>query len=208
MKVSYNWLCEFVDIELSPFELADKLTMFGIAVENVKYLGENIDNVVVGKILSINCHPNADKLVICQVTADGKNRLQIVTGATNISEGDIVLVALDGAKLPNGVTIKKAKLRGEVSNGMLCSGEELGIERGMLPDDQQHGIMILPSDTELGIDIKRYLHFDDYVLDLDLTPNRGDCLSVVGVAREVAALLGKKIKTPEIVLEEDNSADI
>ncbi|MCD5405780.1 MAG: phenylalanine--tRNA ligase subunit beta [Desulfotomaculum sp.] len=208
MKVSYNWLREFVDIELSPFELADKLTMFGIAVENVKYLGENIDNVVVGKILSINCHPNADKLVICQVTADGKNRLQIVTGATNISEGDIVPVALDGAKLPNGVTIKKAKLRGEVSNGMLCSGEELGIERGMLPDDQQHGIMTLPSDTELGIDIKRYLHFDDYVLDLDLTPNRGDCLSVVGVAREVAALLGKKIKTPEIVLEEDNSADI
>lgn len=203
MKISHKWLCEHVDIDISPQELADSLTMFGVAVENVEYLGEGIKKVVVGKILKIKQHPNADKLVVCKVTVGGQETIQIVTGATNIKEGDIVPVALDGAKLPDR-TIKKSKLRGEESNGMLCSGEELGIEKGMLPEGQQSGIMILSSDAELGMDIKEYLGLNDYVLDLDLTPNRGDCLSVVGVAREVAAMLGREIKPLNIELKEES----
>lgn len=203
MRVSYKWLQEFVDINISPQELADRLTMAGVAVEKVHYLGEGISNVVTGQILQIDKHPNADKLVICQVTTDGENRIQIVTGATNVREGHKVPVAMVGAKLPNGLTIKKSKLRGEPSHGMLCSGQELGIDTKLLPADQQQGIMILPEDTPLNVDIVEYLGLDDYVLELDLTPNRGDCLSMIGVAREVAVLLGVPMRMPETQPVED-----
>lgn len=197
MMVSYKWLQEFVDINIPPQELADRLTMAGVAVENVHYLGEGITNVVTGQILQIDKHPNADKLVICQVTTDGENRIQIVTGATNVREGHKIPVAMVGAKLPIGLTIKKGKLRGEASHGMLCSGQELGIDTKLLPPDQQQGIMILPEDTPLNMNIVEYLGLDDYVLEMDLTPNRGDCLSMIGVAREVAVLLGVPLRLPE-----------
>lgn len=202
MKVSYKWLQDYVDVSISPQELADRLTMAGVAVENVHYLGEGISSVVTGQILQINQHPNADKLVICQVTTDGEDRIQIVTGATNVREGHKVPVAKVGAKLPNGLVIKKAKLRGEVSNGMLCSGQELGIDTSLLPPDQQNGILILPEDTPLNMNIVEFLGLDDYILELDLTPNRGDCMSMIGVAREVAAILGADLKLPEAPLEE------
>ncbi|MBM7854783.1 phenylalanyl-tRNA synthetase beta chain [Desulfohalotomaculum tongense] len=202
MRVSYKWLQEYVDVNISPQELADRLTMAGVAVENVHYLGEGITNVVTGQILKIDPHPNADKLVICQVTTGEEDRLQIVTGATNVREGHKIPVAKVGAKLPSGLVIKKAKLRGEVSQGMLCSGQELGIDNGLLPPEQQNGIMILPQDTPLNLDIVEYLGLDDYILELDLTPNRGDCLSMIGVAREVAALLGVEMKMPAAPLEE------
>ncbi|MTI79716.1 MAG: phenylalanine--tRNA ligase subunit beta [Firmicutes bacterium] len=203
MNVSYKWLQDYVDINISPQELADRLTMAGVAVENVHYLGEGISDVVTGQILKIDPHPNADKLVICQVTTDGEDRHQIVTGATNIREGHKIPVAKVGAKLPNGLVIKKAKLRGEPSHGMLCSGQELGIEAGLMPPEQQNGIMILPEDTTLNINIIEYLGLDDYILELDLTPNRGDCLSMIGVAREVASLLNVEMRMPETVVKEE-----
>jgi phenylalanyl-tRNA synthetase beta chain len=197
MKVSYKWLQEFVDVNIPPQELADRLTMAGVAVEGVQFLGEGITNVVTGQILKIDPHPNADKLVICQITTDGEDRIQIVTGAQNVREGHKIPVAKVGAKLPIGLTIKKSKLRGEPSNGMLCSGQELGIDTKLLPSDQQHGIMILPEDAPLNVNIIEYLGLDDYVLELELTPNRGDCLSMIGVAREVAVMLGLEMRLPE-----------
>lgn len=204
MKVSYKWLQEFVEIDIPPHELADRLTMAGVEVENVVYLGAGITNVVTGQILKIVRHPNADKLVICQVTTDGQDREQIVTGASNVREGHKIPVAKVGAKLPTGLTIKKSKLRGEVSNGMLCSGQELGIDTKLLPPEQQNGIMILPDDTPLNMDIIEYLGLDDYILEIDLTPNRGDCLSMLGVAREVAMFLDLPVRLPETTPVENN----
>lgn len=197
MQVSYKWLQDYVNINISPQELADRLTMAGVAVENVHHLGEEISNVVTGQILKIDTHPNADKLAVCQVTTDGSDSIQIVTGATNVQQGHKIPVAKEGAKLSGGLVIKKSKLRGVESRGMLCSGQELGLDTKLLPTDQAHGIMILPEDTPLNIDIKEYLGLDDHVLELDLTPNRGDCLSMIGVAREVAALLKVEMRLPE-----------
>ncbi|MCD5406514.1 MAG: phenylalanine--tRNA ligase subunit beta [Desulfotomaculum sp.] len=207
MKVSYKWLQEYVDINISPQELADRLTMAGVAVETVHYLGAAISNVVTGQIIKIDRHPNADKLVICQViTEDAENCIQIVTGATNVREGHKIPVAKVGAKLAGGLTIKKSKLRGEISNGMLCSGQELNLDAGLLSKAEQQGIMILPADTPLNVDIRAYLGLDDYVLELDLTPNRGDCLSMLGVAREVAVLLNVAMRLPETTPPEGDVA--
>ncbi|OPY58601.1 MAG: Phenylalanine--tRNA ligase beta subunit [Pelotomaculum sp. PtaU1.Bin035] len=196
MNVSYNWLQDFVDLELPPQELADRLTLAGIAVENVIELGKGIDLVVTGRIEEINPHPNADKLVITIVNT-GEEKLQIVTAATNVKEGDVVPVALEGARLAGGLVIKRAKLRGVESRGMMCSGQELGIDQKTMPPDQAHGIMILPPGTPLGRDAKEVLGLNDHILELDLTPNRGDCLSMIGVAREVAALLGRPTRFVE-----------
>ncbi|MDD4169796.1 MAG: phenylalanine--tRNA ligase subunit beta [Desulfotomaculaceae bacterium] len=196
MYISYNWLKDFVELDLPPQELADRLTLAGIAVESVTGLGEGIEKVVTGQIETISPHPNADKLVITQVNT-GTEKLQIVTAATNVGKSDIVPVALVGAKLAGGFVIKRAKLRGVESLGMMCSGQELGIDPKTMPADQAHGIMILPPGTPLGRDAKEVLGLNDYILELDLTPNRGDCLSVIGVAREVAALLGRPLRLAE-----------
>jgi len=196
MYISYNWLCDFVDLDLPPQELADRLTLAGLAVESVTELGKGIDRVVTGRIETIIPHPNADKLVVTSVNT-GEERLQIVTAATNVREGDVVPVALEGARLAGGLVIKRAKLRGVESRGMMCSGQELGIDQKTMPPDQAHGIMILPPGTPLGRDVKEVLGLNDFILELDLTPNRGDCLSVIGVAREVAALLGRPFRLEE-----------
>lgn len=196
MRVSFKWLKEYVDISISPMELAERLTLAGLAVEGIHDLGEGIKNVFVGKILKIEPHPNADKLVVCSVTIGDDETRQIVTGATNVREGHVIPVAVEGAKLAGGLVIKRAKLRGIESRGMLCSGEELGLDPKTMPADQAHGIMILPEDTPLGQDIKGLVGLDDVILELDLTPNRGDALSMVGVARDVAALLGQPLKAP------------
>lgn len=197
MLVSYKWLQQYVDVPVSPEELAERLTLSGLAVEGVHNLGEGIEKVYTGKILRINSHPNADKLVVCEITTGGPASHQIVTGATNVKEGDVIPVAVEGARLAGGLVIKKAKLRGVESRGMLCSGQELGLDPRTMPAEQAHGIMILPPDTPLGLDIRPVIGLDDTVLELDLTPNRGDALSMVGVAREVAALLGQKLRLPE-----------
>lgn len=194
MKVPYNWLKEYVDININPQELGDRLTLSGSKVEEVITSGEEIINVVTGKILKIEQHPDADKLVICQVEVGEAEPVQIVTGAKNMKENDIVPVALHGASLPNGLKIKKGKLRGVPSNGMMCSEEELGIAG----DEPVHGLMILPESTPLGKDIKEVLGLNKAVIDFEITSNRPDCLGVIGIARETAATLGTSYKLPNL----------
>ena len=200
MRVSFNWLQEYVDIDVSPAELAELLTLAGLEVEALEEPGKEIEKVFTGKILKIEAHPNADKLVVCQVSLGGEEQTQIVTGASNVREGQVVPVAVVGARLAGGLKIKKAKLRGVESRGMLCSGAELGLDSEILPDDQQYGIMILSADTPVGVDVKPLLGLDDVIMELELTPNRGDCMSMLGVAREVAALLQKPLKAPTVQL--------
>lgn len=196
MRVSYSWLKEYVDITISPWELADRLTLAGLAVDAVEELGAGIEKVVTGRILKIEPHPNADKLVVCSVDVARGEPLQIVTGATNVREGHMVPVALEGAKLAQGLQIKRSKLRGIESRGMLCSGQELGMETKLMSAEMAHGILILPDQVSPGLDAKEVLGLNDYILELDLTPNRGDALSLTGVARDVAAILKKELKMP------------
>jgi phenylalanyl-tRNA synthetase beta chain len=201
MRASINWLKKYVDFKEEPEVLAEKLTRAGVPVEGITKLGENIENVVTGKIISIARHPNADKLVICQVDT-GKETLTIVTGATNVREGHIVPVAQIGAKLPNGMKIKESKLRGEMSYGMLCSAGELSIDSKLVPPESRSGIYLLPPDTPIGVDIRQVLGLDDVVLEFELTANRADCFSVLGLAREIAVLTGGSVTKPMLNLRE------
>ncbi|MCM8711970.1 phenylalanine--tRNA ligase subunit beta [Clostridium sp. SYSU_GA19001] len=204
MKVPYKWLKDYVNIDISPKELADRLTLSGSKVEEIITSGDEIQNVVTGKILKIEPHPDAEKLVVCQLDIATGEQLQIVTGANNMKEGDIVPVALHGSSLPNGLKIKKGKLRGVVSNGMMCSEEELGIAG----EEQVHGLMILPQDTPIGKDIKEVLGLDNSVIDFEITSNRPDCFSIIGMARETAATLGITYKMPELSFSCKNSSNI
>lgn len=194
MKLPISWLNEYVNTKgITPAQIADKLVSVGFEVEEIIYMGEGIDNVVTGKILEINKHPDADKLVVCKVDV-GTEVTTIVTGANNIKCGDIVPVALDGATLPGGVKITAAPLRGVMSYGMMCSGKELGVDDSVIEGAEVHGILILPKSTKVGKDIKQVLRLDDTVLDISITANRPDCQSIYGIAREIAAVLGKPIK--------------
>lgn len=192
MKVPVKWLKDYVDIKVSPKELADALTLSGSKVEELITSGEEITNVVTGKIIKIEKHPDADALVVCQVDINKEEPIQIVTAAKNMKEQDIIPVALHGSTLHGGLKIKKGKLRGVVSNGMFCSEEELGIAG----DEPVHGLMILPQDTPLGKDIKEVLNLQSAIIDFEITSNRPDCLSIVGMARETAATLGTTYKMP------------
>ena len=200
MLVSLRWLKDYVDIDIAPSMLADHLTMAGLEIDGIRETAPDFSGVVVAKILSLKPHPNADKLSLCEMTT-GSEILSIVCGARNIQVGDIVPLAKVGATIPGGYTIKRSNLRGEQSEGMLCSEEELGIG----PDHT--GIMILPSGLTLGQDLVDALDLYDTILDIGITPNRSDCLSVMGVAREIAAITGAEIKMPQITIKE-NSDDI
>ncbi|NNG66020.1 phenylalanine--tRNA ligase subunit beta [Caldanaerobacter subterraneus] len=209
MLVSLSWLKEFVDIDEDAKTIAEGLTMSGSKVEGIKSYGEEISNVVVGQIVSLEKHPNADKLWVGIVDI-GSEKLQIVTGAENIKAGDYIPVALHGATLPGGVKIKRSKLRGVESQGMMCSAEELGLDESLLPEYQRNGIFILPP-LPLGMDINEALQLKDDVLEFEITPNRPDCLSVVGIARETAATFRKSFRMPEIrvtEVEESNPARV
>ncbi len=200
MRVSYKWLRDYVDIPVSPEELAERMTMSGVAVENIEYPGKGIENVVTAKIEKIEPHPNADKLVVCRINT-GSEMLQVVTGAPNVREGQVILLALVGGAIP-GMKITRAKLRGVESFGMLCSAQELGLDPENFPPDQRDGILEFPGDTPLGMDARELLGLDDAILELELTPNRADCLSMLGVAREVSAVLGTELRLPEIKVAE------
>ncbi len=193
MKVTYNWLKEYVNIPLTAEELAEKLTRSGFEVEEICYQNQHLHDVVVGKILKIEKHPQADRLVVCQVDI-GDKTTQIITAATNVFEGAVVPVSLPGADLVNGVKIQPTKMRGVESNGMFCSGEELGIDENYFEGAGVNGILILPSDMKIGEPIEKALSLDDVVLDVYITPNRPDCLSVIGLAREIGAILSDKPK--------------
>ena len=195
MKLPLSWLKDFVNTDATPEELSDKLLGIGFEVEEIIYTGKNINNVKVGKIIDVKKHFSADKLSICTVDM-GNEITTIVTAATNVDVGDIVPVALDNSDLPSGKHIVASELRGVMSYGMFCSGNELMIDDTVIEGAEVNGILILPEDTELGADIKDVLGLNDYVLDVSVPANRADCQSVYGLAREIAALYGKKAKRP------------
>ena len=203
MKTSVEWLKEYSDINVDVKTLADRLTMTGSKVETIEQKGNDIKNVVVGKILEVVKHPNADKLVVTQVDL-GDEKVQIVTGAKNIKEGDIIPVAKDGSELPGNVSIKKGMLRGIASCGMMCSLPELALNVEDYPGQIEDGIMILPKEYEkfIGKDIVDVLNLKEDILDFEITSNRPDCFSIEGLGREVAVSLDKKFKNPHRNIDE------
>ncbi len=199
MNLSRKWLNEFVTVDVSDREFAEDMTITGSKVEITTDLGAEITNVVVGKVLSLVRHPDSDHMWICQVDVGEAEPVQIVTGAQNVREGDLVPVAKHKSTLPGGVKIEKGKLRGEVSCGMLCSFKELGLDQRDFPAAYEDGIWILSDDPELtglsvGEDIRTAVGLDDHVVEFEITPNRPDCLSVIGLAREAAATFGGELR--------------
>jgi len=203
MKASIEWLKEYSDIDVDTMKLGDILTMTGSKVETIEQKGKNIKNVVVGKILEIKKHEDSDHLVVTKVDL-GSETVQIVTGANNIKEQDLVPIAKDGSELPGGVKIKKGSLRGVESCGMMCSVGELGLDIADYPGQIEHGIMILDKSFEkdLGKDIVKVLNLEEEIIDFEITPNRPDCLSIEGLGRETAVSLGKSFKNPRKNIDE------
>jgi phenylalanyl-tRNA synthetase beta chain len=191
VKVTYSWLKEYTPLA-APAQLAKQLTLAGLEVESVTPVAPAFSGVVVGEVLESGRHPDAEKLSVCQVTTDGSNRLQIICGATNVRAGLKVAVAMVGARLPNDMTIKRANLRGLESNGMLCSARELGL------GDEHDGIMELPDSLPLNQDLREALDLDDVMLEVNATPNRGDCMSVFGIARDYAAAQERRYLTARV----------
>jgi len=195
MRVPLSWLQELTDVELTPEELAERLTLLGMEVKSLERWGADWQSVVTGELLTVEKHPRADRLSLTTVTlGDGSEPLSIVCGATNIAPGQRIPVALPGAVLPGNRRIERAEKMGVVSNGMLCSGEELRLT------GDGDGILILPTDTPLGVPLVEL--YGDVVLDVDVKPNRGDALSILGLAREVAAVTGNPVRLPEIAVGE------
>lgn len=192
MRISLAWLREWIDAGLAPPELAARLTMSGIEVESVEPAAGEFQGVVVGEVLSVERHPGADKLTVCQVAGGGSSLLQVVCGAPNVRAGMKTALALEGASLPGGTLIRKTRLRGVESNGMLCSSRELGLA------DEHEGILDLPDELVTGAPLRDALALDDTILTLNVTPNRGDVLSVQGVAREVAAITARRMAPPAL----------
>ena len=198
MKVSFNWLKQYVEFEWSPAELAERLTMLGVEVEGIQKLGGEFDGIVVAQVLTVDKHPNADKLTLCRVN-DGMGERQIVCGAHNFKAGDKVPLILPGKWLPpkpgeTPVTIKAGKIRGYESQGMMCSPQELGLA------DDTEGLLILRQDAKIGQPFAEYLGRagSDIVYDLEITPNRPDLNSVIGIAREIGATTGNRLRLPEL----------
>ena len=211
MKLNRKWLNEeFVDLShVSDKEFVEKLTIFGQKVETYERMDAEIKNVVVGKVITMVPHPNSDHMFICQVDVGQEELVQIVTGAQNVHEGDLVPAALHNSWLPGGVHITKGKLRGEKSNGMLCSFEELGLTQNDLPDVFADGIWILNNeDCKPGDDINLIIGNDDTVVDFEITNNRPDCYSIIGLAREAAAAFGQKMKHHEPVVKGSDAGNI
>ena len=205
MLVSYNWLKQYTNVEDNANALAEKITRGGIEVEGVEYLAEEISNVVVGYVVSKEKHPDAEKLNVCQVNVGEEENLQIVCGAPNVDAGQYVIVAKVGAKLP-GIKIKKAKLRGVESQGMICSLAELGLSKSVVPKNYQEGIYVFETEQELGSDVIEVLGLNDYILDLSITPNRADALSMRGLTYELGALYNNKVGFNDVEKEENYEA--
>ena len=217
MNTSLSWIKAYVpDLDVTAQEYTDAMTLAGTKVEGYEALDADLDKIVIGQIDKIEKHPDADKLIICQVNV-GEETVQIVTGANNVKEGDKVPVVLDGgrvagghepgSRVAGGVKIKKGKLRGIESRGMMCSIEELGSNRDMYPEAPEEGIYIFPEDAKVGADAVEALGLNDVVFEYEITSNRVDCFSVVGIAREAAATFGKEFHPP-VVTETGNSEDV
>ena len=196
MLISLNWLKQYVEIKESIEEVANALTMIGQEVEAIEIQGENLENVVIGQIVEFDRHPNSDRLTLLKVNVGEGEPLQIICGATNHKLNDKVVVAKIGAILPGDFKIKKSKIRDVESYGMLCSEEELGFAK------ESDGIIILPEDAPIGKEYREYLNLNDVIFELEITPNRPDCLSHIGIAREIAAYYDRKVKYPSIEINE------
>jgi len=191
MKFTYNWLREYIDIDLTPVQIADRLTMLGLEVDACIPCYPDLSGVLVGRIEAVQQHPNADKLVLCDVNIGAESK-RVVCGAPNARVGLVTAVALPGTVMPGGFTIKPAKIRGQESFGMLCSAKELGIS------EEQSGIMELSQDLSPGQPLSEALQLDDTMIEVDLTPNRPDCASVLGIGRELAGVVGKRMRPPVV----------
>ncbi len=203
MNLPMSWLSDYTDITgVTPKEYADRITMSGSKVEGVKNLGAELDKVVVGEVLTCEMHPDSDHLHVCMVNVGEAEPIQIVCGAPNVAVGQRVPVALNGSTLPGGVKIKKGKLRGVMSNGMICAADEMGIENSRLGYEPEYGILVLPEDAEIGSDVKDLFGLNENVVEFEITSNRPDCFSIIGLARETAATFRKPFNVPEPVFEE------
>ncbi len=208
MKIPMKWLREYTEIPADADTYMNKMIMIGDGVEGYETLGAEVEGVVVGKVLTCEPHPNSDHLHVCTVDVGEEEPLHIVCGAPNVAAGQLVPVAKNGARLPGGVKIKKGKLRGEVSEGMICSGEELGCPPELYPNIWSEGILVFQEDHPLGADVKPILGLDDTVMDFEVLANRPDCLSVWGVARESAVAMGTTFQKPEITVTENGKGEI
>ncbi|OON99826.1 MAG: phenylalanine--tRNA ligase subunit beta [Epulopiscium sp. Nele67-Bin004] len=202
MNVPMSWLNQYVDIDVDLKTFIAKMTLSGSKVETVEESGKEITKVVVGKIVEVEKHPDADRLRIMKADVGADEQLQIVTAATNVMLGDVVPVALDGATLANDLKIKSGKLRGVASQGMFCSVEELGLTREQFPDAPEDGIYIFNTEMTLGECVKPYFGLGEQVVEYEITSNRPDCFSIIGIAREVAATLGTQFKYPQIEVDQ------
>lgn len=208
MLVPIEWLNEYTQIRSDIDEFCERMIMSGSNIETVEHFGEDIENVVVGRIIEIKKHPDADKLLVTKIDVGEEELLQIVTGADNIFEGAYVPVALHGGKLPGNKVIKRGKLRGVESNGMLCSAEELGFEDKVVPVALRNGIWILDREYPLGMNIEEAIGLKGSVVDFEITPNRPDCLSMIGMGREAAATMKSKLNYPDTkCLKEEGEAN-
>ncbi|MBF0646784.1 phenylalanine--tRNA ligase subunit beta, partial [Desulfuromonas acetoxidans] len=201
MNVTYKWLKEFVDFDLDGDQLSHQLTMAGLEVDYMEHLGAGLDSVIVAQLDRVEAHPDADKLTMCQVNT-GTEVIPVVCGAKNHKQGDLIALAQVGTILPGDFKIKKSKIRGAVSQGMLCSEKELGLA------EESEGILILPQGLALGTPVFDALGLKDIRYEIGLTPNRADCLSVAGVAREVAAMVGKTMTLPEVAPVDEAAEEI
>lgn len=202
MKVLLSWINDFVkidDIDLN--ELVSTMTVSGFEIEETINLSKSLQNVVSSKILKITKHPNADSLSICDVVIAGGEHKQIITRATNMKEGDIVCLALDGAHLPNGMEIKETLMRGEKSEGMFCGYEEIGIDNSVYENCENDGLFILKPNEPVGEDMAKILKMNETILDVSVLPNRPDCNSIIGIARELAAMFGREFKMPNLTFK-------
>jgi len=199
MKVSLNWIKEYVDINMSPLALCDALTMVGLEVEGLEAVGDGLQGVVAARIVQVDPHPDADRLSLCIVDT-GSQTSQVVCGAPNLHEGTMAPLALPGARLPIGTTVEESEIRGQTSYGMLLAEDEMGLT------DDHTGIMLLAEDISPGTDIGAVLSLPDWIIDIGITPNRGDCACVIGIAREIAAITGSQLKLPAIELNEKGPA--
>ena len=200
MLVSINWLKDYADIQVPVDEFCDRMILSGSNIETVEPYGTKFSKIVVGRILKIEQHPDADRLVVCTLDVGEEEPIQVVTGAKNVFEGAVVPVIRHGGKLPDGTVIKKGKLRGVMSNGMLCSAAEMGYEDKVINTLIKDGIWILDDSFVPGTDIAEALELKDHVVDFEITPNRPDCLSMIGMAREAAAVFGTELKYPDTTI--------
>lgn len=217
MNTSLKWIKDMVPgLDVSPQEYMDAMTLSGTKAEGCEAFDKDLDKIIIGQIIKIEPHPNADKLVVCQVDTGAGEPVQIVTGAPNVAQGQKVPVVLDGgrvagghdgSKTEGGIKIKKGKLRGVVSNGMMCSIEELGSSRDMYPDAPQEGIYVFPDSVKAGDDAIKVLGLDDVSVEYEITSNRVDCFSVTGIAREAAATFRLPFHPP-VVKPSGNTEDV